>query len=204
MPEEFVVYGETWKEFLPEWEHVLWTGSSIERPLPTDLQAIYDEAERYAPGSEGQLRSDILRYWILLTHGGVYVDTDMEALRSIEPLLPGIACFAGWEFPGRWINNAILGAVPGGLVMAAAVLHLAGRIEQLHRRPGVRPNVLSGPQYLTHLYFEGGIRPHLHVFPKGYFYPYLWNELERGRERFPNSYAVHHWGNMRQRKGVPR
>ena len=34
------------------------------------------------------------RLEILLLYGGVYVDTDFEALRSIEPLLGGVAGFA--------------------------------------------------------------------------------------------------------------
>jgi mannosyltransferase OCH1-like enzyme len=39
-------------------------------------------------------RSDIVRYEILLREGGVYLDTDMECLRNIEPLIRGGKFFA--------------------------------------------------------------------------------------------------------------
>jgi inositol phosphorylceramide mannosyltransferase catalytic subunit len=42
-------------------------------------------------------QSDIARYEILLQVGGVYIDTDFECLRNVEPLIDGIECFAAQE-----------------------------------------------------------------------------------------------------------
>ena len=53
--------------------------------LPGDLRRP-EAAERLRAPAE---RSDILRLELLWREGGVYVDTDFECLRSIEPLLDG-------------------------------------------------------------------------------------------------------------------
>jgi mannosyltransferase OCH1-like enzyme len=190
MPAHLAAYGETWAQHHPGWEHRLWTEANMPR---LRNQRLYDAAERIAPRNVGQLRADVARYEILLEHGGVYVDCDMECLRPLDPLLtPGMSCFAGWETPGRWVNNAVLGASPAHPFLGELVERLARNVVA---HCDARPNVMSGPQYLTPIY-----RRHadtVTVFPKEHFYPYLWSELERIDETFPDSYAVHHWHNRR-------
>lgn len=189
MPDHLAVYGETWKHHHPGWEHVLWT----EQNMPALFnQRIFDAAEQIAPGHEGQLRSDVARYELLHTYGGVYIDCDLECLRPIDPLCD-VDCFAGWELPGRWVNNAILGATPGHSFLAALV---GGLARNVRRQRGNRPNKMTGPQYFTPLYRRNART--VTVYPQTHFYPYLWNELERQGETFPESYAVHHWNHKRQ------
>jgi hypothetical protein len=67
---------------------------------------------------------------------------------------------------------------------------------------GARPNVMSGPQYLTKLWRKDP--QGLTVFPQRFFFPYQHDELERGNESFPDAYAVHHWANQRRLKGIAR
>lgn len=190
MPEHLAAYGETWRAQHPDWEHVLWTEANLP---PLKNQQLFDDAERIAPRNVGQLRADVARYELLLEHGGVYVDCDLECLRPIDELLAvGVSCFAGWESPGRWVNNAILGAEPGHPFLAAIV---EGLDENVAEHLGARPNVLTGPQYVTPVYRR--YADAVTVYPQAHFYPYLWSELERSAETFPDSYAVHHWHNRR-------
>lgn len=201
IPDQHRRFLATWEEHHPDWPLSIWDDAALAN-FPLVNQAIYDEAEQIAPGSVGQLRSDVARYEILLKYGGIYVDTDVECLRSIEPLvaIAGNRAFAGWEAEGRWVNNAVLGAPAGHPFLRALVDGLAANVRR-HMNPGtVRPNVLTGPQYVTPLY---QIMPKLvHVFPRVTFYPFLWNELHRKREQFPDSYAVHWWANAHKRQGV--
>ncbi|NYK77369.1 hypothetical protein GPW07_24425, partial [Salmonella enterica subsp. enterica serovar Typhimurium] len=82
MPDEFARYGESWRRHHPSWEVRLWTDEN----LPDDL--VRKEAyERLRKPAE---RSDIIRLEVVLRYGGVYVDTDIECLRSIEPLIEGV------------------------------------------------------------------------------------------------------------------
>src|ERR671939_669644 len=73
-----------WLELHPRWKHVLWT----EENRPTLInEEQFQRADSYAQ------QSDILRYEIVYRHGGVYVDTDFECLRNIEPLMEGADAF---------------------------------------------------------------------------------------------------------------
>lgn len=194
LPPELRAYGRSWEERHPGWEHVLWSEENLP---PLHNQDLFDRAEEIAPRNVGQLRSDIARYELLQRLGGVYVDCDFECRLPLDDLLRGIKSFAAWEVSGRWINNAILGAVPGHPFLGALVEGLELSVERFR---GHRPNRMSGPQYLTRIYRRHG---GLTVFPKDWFYPYLYDELERGQERFPQAYAIHHWANKRNQAGVP-
>lgn len=191
IPPLLAMFAETWRGFHPTWTYRLWTEDDAHGLVN---QRLYNRATEIASGSEGQLRSDILRYEILARHGGVYVDFDMECLRPIDELID-VPAFVGWEEPGRWINNAIMGSIPGHPFVVACVHGLARSVK---KHKGHRPNTISGPQYATPLLTPGVV-----VYPKAHFYPYLWNELHRAFENFPDSYAVHHWNNSRKRRGVP-
>lgn len=189
MPAHLAAYGQTWQDHHPGWEHRLWT----EDDLPSlRNQKLYDDAVRIAPRNVGQFRADIVRYELLERVGGVYVDCDFECRQPLDPLLEDIGCFAAWEVPNHWVNNAIMGATPGHAFVTALIDGLAANVR---RRSGARPNRLSGPQYMTPLYrrFAADVT----VFPKEWFYPYLHDELERGGEDFPDAVAVHHWHNRR-------
>lgn len=189
MPDHLAGYVSTWREHHPGWEHRLWTDESMPALRNQDL---YDRTEQIAPRNVGQFRADIARYELLHAHGGVYVDVDMECLRPIDPLLDRVTAFACWEREGRWVNNAILGATPGHPFLEALI---AGLPANVAAHPGGRPNVLTGPQYLTPVWRRH--RRTVVVFPKRFFYPYLFNELHRQGEDFPDSYGVHHWHNRR-------
>lgn len=191
MPEVLQEFGETWRLQHPGWRHYLWT----ERNMPTlKNQTLYDHAEDIAPKFVGQLRSDIARYEILHQYGGVYVDADFEALKPLDTLIEGVEAFAAWEVSNKWVNNAILGCEPGNAIMAECIKRIPQRIAS---RIGQRPNRLTGPHLLTAVYFDNPPNS-LTVFPKHLFYPYLYNELDRINESFPDAYAVHHWHNTRR------
>src|SRR5262249_21692580 len=66
----------TWGERHSGWEYRLWTEHNI--PFPLRNQAQFDASPQYCG------KSDILRYEVLLRHGGIYVDADMRCLRPFE------------------------------------------------------------------------------------------------------------------------
>lgn len=187
MPDPLTAYMRTWRDLHPDWEHVLW--SSFDDLTNQDA---YDRAEEITP-HVGQLRSDLARYEILHRHGGVYVDCDMEALRPIDDLLSA-GCFAGWETDGVWVNNAVLGCVPGHPLMADLIAAAPASIEA---NAGARPNRMTGPHLLTPHARRHGITVH----PSAAFYPYHWSNLDQ--RDYGDAYAVHHWANQRRKRGVP-
>ena len=190
MPDDFVRYGETWAKCHPAWAMRLWNETNIPRLVNDSL---YENAPKIAPRSVEQFRADVIRYELLLEHGGLYVDADFECKRSFAELIGAANLVAAWEVDDVWVNNALLGASPGHPFIRALVRNLPASVK---RNAGKPPNHLSGPRFLTKLYRQ--LQPNALLLPSAIAYPYLWSELERGGEDFPDAYAVHHWNNKRR------
>lgn len=195
MPDHLAAYVQTWRDVHPDWSMILWDEERLDATLDRTLDLFRRAGE--LTSHVGQFRADVARYELLWRFGGVYVDCDFEALRPIDSLvdnLDGAAMFAAWETDGVWVNNAIIGARPKAALLDAVIDGLADSVAE---HPTARPNVQTGPQYLTPL-----VRRHADevcLFPSSWFYPYLWNELDRQGEEFPDAYAIHHWDNARKR-----
>src|SRR5436190_16517529 len=84
MPEDFRRYGESWRRHHPGWRMRLWTDEDL--PELGDRRAL-ERARHHAE------RANLVRYEVLRRFGGVYVDTDVECLRPIGPLLSGVRAF---------------------------------------------------------------------------------------------------------------
>lgn len=174
MPEEFEYYGETWQRHHPDWELRLWTDSN----LPT--LRFPDAFERCRNHGE---RSDVLRSELLLQFGGLYVDTDVECRRPIEPLIDDLPAFAAWVRPGR-IGSAVLGAVPGHPAIERLLTEMQDRVgegNQIEATVGLLTDVLSEAEDVE-------------VFDSGTFYPYHPRHNPANGREFPDAYAIHHWG----------
>ena len=175
MPAEFERYGESWRRMHPAWEMRLWTDEHA-----TELGL--EDALRRAR-SAGEL-SDLVRYEVLRRHGGVYVDTDFEALRPLDPLLEGIGAFTAYARTGNpKIATGVMGSVPGHPAFEAATA-LA------HQWIGECPLGETGPWLMTRILRDF---PEVTVFGAELFYPYHWTELHLRDAAFPDAYAVHHW-----------
>ena len=153
LPDEYRDYRETWRHHHPDWEMHLWT----EDNLPTDLvrKEAYERLRRPAE------RSDIIRLEMLLRFGGLYVDTDVECLRSIEPLLEGIDFCTSYNRPGM-LSNAFIGASPGHPILEQAVREL---------RPVKAYGIDkwgTGPYFISKVLRQ---HPEVTILPPEYFQP---------------------------------
>jgi hypothetical protein len=175
LPSEHRGFGETWRRHHPGWEHCLWTDG--------DLPSLAIPEEALLRARDPSETSNLVRYHVLAEHGGVYVDTDFECLRSIEPLLGGIRAFAASEGPGR-VGSGIIGATPGHPALR--------RVAELSLQTvGSSRTVRStGPVLFSHVLCDF---PEVTIFPPELFFPYLWDEPHPRHERFDGAYAVHHW-----------
>ena len=174
MPEEFEHYGETWRRHHPDWEMRLWTDSNLpELRYPDALERCRNHGER----------SDILRSELLYQFGGLYVDTDVECKRPLEPLIDDTSAFAAWVRPGR-IGSAVLGAEPGHPAIERLLTEMQDRVgsgSQIEATVGLLTEVLSQA-------------PDVEVFDSETFYPYHPRHNPANGREFPNAYAIHHWG----------
>jgi inositol phosphorylceramide mannosyltransferase catalytic subunit len=179
LPEEYRRYGESWARHHPAWEMRLWTEREIEE-LETSRAEAKDRRRHPAE------RSDLLRYEILYRFGGVYIDTDMECLRPIDPLLDGVRFFAG-KVRGNRLNNAIIGCEEGHpsaklLTRKARPVELDGNDVQRVDQYG------TGPYFLSSLVHKEQLkRRSITLFEADVFYP-------KPKGPYGDAYAVHHQG----------
>jgi inositol phosphorylceramide mannosyltransferase catalytic subunit len=172
MPEEFERYGRTWVEHHPEWEMRLWADDNLpELRHPDALERCRNEGEQ----------SDLIRYEVLLRFGGVYVDTDVECLRPIDPLID-VPAFAGATRPGK-LGSAVVGAVAGhpGIELL---------LERASERVGVGHQAASaGPRLLTDVLLG---RDDVKVFGPEVFYPFHRRRQPDAKAGRDDAYAIHH------------
>jgi mannosyltransferase OCH1-like enzyme len=182
MPDEFARFGQTWLEQHPGWAMRQWGDDNLP---PLRNQVLFDELESFSA------KSDVLRFELLWLYGGVYIDTDFECLRSIEPLLEKVQVFASFETDWS-VNGALMGAVPEHPFIEMLLDSLPSSVSE---HGSANPVISSGPGFVTRCLeawkTEGG-EP-VTLFPASYFYPYLWYERHRRFEQFPDAYAIHRW-----------
>ena len=188
LPSEFKDFQGGWLSHHPGWRLQLWTHEN--------LPALIND-ECFAGSRTYAGRANVLRYELLLRHGGVYVDTDFECRRNIEPLLDDVECFAGRQWDEK-VNNAIFGSVPNHPFVRDLVDSLPAHTAYHHSAPSVSQ---SGPYYFSRVLRR---HPEVAVFGPNVFYPYEWHERWRRHESFPDAYAVHHYTLSARRADAPR
>lgn len=178
LPELFARYRESWIKHHPGWKFCLWNLEAIDFKLRrSDL---LDRCGSYAQ------TADILRVELLYQYGGVYVDTDFECFKPIDPLLDGarvVLCSQN----GIVISNGFFASEPGSPLFQRLLSNFPESLG------GRYPNLETGPNYLTQqllgLGFEGSIR----MLPSKLFYPYQMGEARASASTHPDAYAAHHW-----------
>ena len=178
LPATFQAYADKWRALHPEWQYRLWNLENIDFPLRR--AELLDVSANYAQ------MADVLRLEILYRYGGVYLDTDFEPLRPIDPILDGVSQFFCSE-DGLHISSGIIGAVPGSPLIlrlldgiSPSIGHEAATLE-------------SGPLYITRNLLGEGFGGDVSLLPSRLFYPYGWKERHRAQESFPDALAVHRW-----------
>ena len=97
---------ESWKKYLPEYQIIEWNEKNI------DIGSLKKENKFFKECYDRKLWAyvaDYLRVKILYEEGGIYLDTDIEIIKDISPLLEN-DLFLGFENKNE-INMAIVGTV---------------------------------------------------------------------------------------------
>lgn len=143
--------------------------------------------------TSGAQLAGLVRLEALWRFGGVYIDSDVELYRGLEPLL-GLSAFAAWE-DAETIPDAVLAAEPGHPAIRECIDlacdRLRSRSDDWRSGSGAWA---TGPGVLTTL-LPG--RHDVTLLPPGSFYPYHYTERERRHEDHraaqPWAFGAHHW-----------
>lgn len=100
-PAEFERYLESWRRFCPEYEIKEWNEDNFDVNINSYCR------EAYLTRNFAHV-SDVCRVWVLLTYGGVYLDTDVQLFRPLDILL-NLDSFLGVE--SDLLGTGVMGAL---------------------------------------------------------------------------------------------
>lgn len=193
VPESLEYFMNSWTKIHkgPEWQYILWTDEKIEK-LGLYNQEFYDQTTNYG------MKSDIARLEIIYRFGGVYLDTDMEALAPLDLLHHTYDFYIGLQPIDSGfiqVGIGILGARPYHPVIQKAITHIKNNWNTLKGAPQK-----TGPVHVTRMIYlfskdekESGLRDI--ILPALYFYPLgsQENAIEYEKWKEQGSLSVHWW-----------
>lgn len=190
---------KTWKIYNPDWQHILWNDKSIST-LTIQNTTQLNNCKNFAE------KSDILRLEILYQFGGLYIDTDFECLKNINPLIEkysskNLIIFLETK---KQIGSAFIISDKNNKLLKKLLDYIPAR-EISHKNHST--NLKYGPKYITdilglNIAIEDGFNSKIKTV-----YPYIWTEKHRSKENFkethPEAYAAHHWFHSWSKPYVP-
>ena len=179
----------SWRTHMPDWVFRLWSEDNFDITIaPRYVQEAYD-AKKFA------FVSDYVRLWALEREGGVYLDTDVEVLRSFDPLLSDIAfigleeskallpgtCVMGCEAHCEWVKDMLATYENATFLKEDGSLDLTTNVQRLGKRM-VEGGLMRERkiQYLP----QWGLR----VYTHDYFSPITSTRVMR---KSKNTYCIH-------------
>jgi mannosyltransferase OCH1-like enzyme len=180
---------DTWRALNPDWQFKLWGNAELAGEDWVNRAHMNAMAEREMNGV-----ADMMRWEILLAHGGVVVDADSICLRPLDDHLLDCEAFACWESeiarPGL-IAAGYFGCEAGNPLVAQIV-------HDVHVEPSVthaKAWRTVGPQRLTDSYRKYGYSK-LRIYPSHYFIPEHFTGLRY--EGTDPVYAHQLWGSTKR------
>ncbi len=102
MPADMMRLIDGWRKVMPDYEFILWNESNFDVSYTPYLR------EAYASGNFAFV-VDVVRFNVLYRYGGIYLDTDIEVIKSFDPYI-GTTGFLGYETAA--IGTGVIGAPP--------------------------------------------------------------------------------------------
>ena len=167
---------DSWKRILRDYEFVLWNEKKIKSIHNIWIDGAIAE-KKWA------FVADYVRLYALYNYGGIYLDCDVEVLKSFNDLLDG-QTFLCWE-----------SARP---VIAAAVMGSEAKEPWLEDCLAIYENMefdvskLNKPDIVINYLIKQPVTKHgIHVYDSEYFSPL--NNLTGKCAVTPNTYCIHHY-----------
>jgi mannosyltransferase OCH1-like enzyme len=183
----------SWKKHLPDYEIIEWNESNSDLSLPFVKEAY--RLKKWA------FVSDYIRLKVLYEYGGIYLDTDMLLLKSLDGLLSN-KTFLGAECL-EFINCAIVGTVRESVFIHNCleqykVIKISNEIDfGLITIPRIVTNIFKDA-YDFNASFDTIVRKNeIVIYPAAYFYPLSYEHkddiLNFKQHVQKESYTIHLW-----------
>lgn len=152
LPPHYAVWSPSFSRHNPRFRHVIWDDADNRAFICSAYPWFLPTYDRYPAEI---FRADIVRYFFMFHHGGLYADMDTECLAPLDGWLQGqgdvvLGAMGGdTSFPHS-IPNAMMASRPGQLfwllVIALAMREASGRAPADLRQLG--PEAVTGPVLL--------------------------------------------------------
>lgn len=193
MPKMLQKCMKSWSKYCADYQIIEWNEDNIDISLmPQYVQDAYN-AKKWA------FVTDYVRLWVVYKYGGVYLDTDVELIRSIDDLLVHKGFFA---FESNDLKTVATGLGFGAIKELEILMDLMKSYESLKfNKPEDKKNFLPNTWINWPVFEKHGVKKidtiqiiddDVVIYPGEYFDPmegYL-------RDKFnitPNTYSIHHY-----------
>lgn len=178
---------ESWKKYCPDYEIIEWN----EKNFDVDCCAYVKEA--YA-AKKWAFVSDYARLYVLVKYGGIYMDTDVELVKSLDKYLV-FEAFSGFESTGQ-IPTGIMAAKQG----QEFFIELLKEYDDIHfLKDDGTLDLTTNVQRITRTCLKNGLALNntkqtvkgFTFFPMDYFCPK--DAVTRELKKTNNTVAIHHF-----------
>lgn len=186
--DEVEEFWQTAIDLHPDWDHITYRDPT--NPADFPITSPY-----WSSCQNGAQLAGLIRLEALLTHGGIYIDSDVELYHPLDELLV-TGAFAAWEDQDT-VPDAVIGATAGHPAISACLDLALGRLiggvpaEQNWRTGNGAWS--TGPGVMTTLLPH---RRDVVLLEPVSFFPYHYTEKHRRYEDFtevPGCFGAHHW-----------
>ena len=105
VPTDLQHYMESWKKYLPDYEFIHWSFKNFDKSSCKWVSDAFDN-KKYA------FAADYIRLYALYNYGGIYLDMDVEVLKSFNPML-NLDAMICWQKDIGGLEVAAFGAPKG-------------------------------------------------------------------------------------------
>ncbi len=198
MPADVHACIQTWKLAMPDYE-IIKIGE--EKSKWFDFKAALEQCHWLKAVYDRKLWayvSDYVRLKVLYDHGGIYLDTDVTASKSFDPLLSA-SLFMGFQSPIE-VNGAVIGSIKHHPF-------LRDMLDYYEKEKIFSSNRYLLPEIITYILknkyklatFDSRKDPkitklsRITIYPEETFYPFRYNEKFFDKCLTKNTYSIHWW-----------
>lgn len=186
MPENLKKCLASWNRFMPDYQIMRWDETNF------DVYSLLWTQQAYSRGKYAFV-SDYVRLKVLYEYGGIYLDTDVMLLKSLDELTLYRA-FTGFEGPTK-LTSAVIGAEKGFFLLEEFMHYYQDR--SFLKEDGTT-NKEANVVMMTDICKKYGLIADnteqeicgMHIFPKTYFCPL---DFYMNKDFSDNTYSIHYF-----------
>jgi hypothetical protein len=177
---------DSWKTYLPDYQLKLWSENNFDLDMNSYAHEAY-QARKFA------FVTDYVRLYVLFNEGGIYMDTDVEILKSLDGFM-SLPAFSGFE-GDKYVPTGIMASEKNGLWVQEQLEYYTGRHFIL---PDGTLDMTTNTQIISSIMERNGFvlengyqvyKDCMHMFPRDYFSPIHYGKLILTE----NSHCIHHF-----------